>query len=95
MDDDGTQMTPTQLRDETMTLFLAGHETTAQMLAWTWYLLGENPAAEARLHEELQGVLGGRAPEASDFTRLSYLRAVMSEVLRMYPPAYITARTSI
>jgi cytochrome P450 len=95
MDEDGTQMTPTQLRDETMTLFLAGHETTAQMLAWTWYLLGENPAAEARLHEELHGVLGGRAPEASDFARLSYLRAVMSEVLRMYPPAYITARTSI
>jgi cytochrome P450 len=95
MDEDGTQMTPRQLRDETMTLFLAGHETTAQMLAWTWYLLSENPGAEARLHEELQGVLGGRAPEAADFMQLSYLRAVMSEVLRLYPPAYITARTSI
>jgi cytochrome P450 len=95
LDEDGTQMTPKQLRDETMTLFLAGHETTAQMLAWTWYLLGENPAVEAKLHEELRGVLGGRAPEASDFMRLSFLRAVMSEVLRLYPPAYITARTSM
>jgi cytochrome P450 len=95
MDEDGTQMTPQQLRDETMTLFLAGHETTAQMLAWTWYLLGENPAAEGRLHEELHGVLGGRVPEAADFPRLTYLKAVMNEVLRLYPPAYITARTSI
>jgi cytochrome P450 len=95
MDEDGTQMTPQQLRDETMTLFLAGHETTAQMLAWTWYLLSQNPAAEARLHEELQSVLAGRPPDSSDFVRLSYLRAVMSEVLRLYPPAYITARTSI
>jgi cytochrome P450 len=95
MDEDGTQMTPMQLRDETMTLFLAGHETTAQMLAWTWFLLGENPSAETRLHEELCSVLAGRAPEASDFPQLPYLRAVMSEVLRLYPPAYITARTSI
>ena len=69
MDEDGSQMTPKQLRDETMTLFLAGHETTAQMLAWTWYVLGENPAAEARLHEELRGVLGGRPPEAADFAQ--------------------------
>src|ERR1700741_1506554 len=59
MDEDGTQMTPRQLRDETMTLFLAGHETTALTLSWTWYLLSQNPAAEARLHEELHGVLGG------------------------------------
>ena len=95
MDEDGSQMTPQQLRDETMTLFIAGHETTAQMLAWTWYLLGENRAAETRLHEELDSVLGGRTPEASDFPRLPYLRAVMNEVLRLYPPAYITARTSI
>jgi len=95
MDEDGTQMTPRQLRDETMTLFLAGHETTAQMLAWTWYLLGENPAVAARLHEELHGVLNGRPPQAADFGRLPYLYALMHEVLRMYPPAYIIARTSI
>jgi cytochrome P450 len=95
MDVDGTQMTPKQLRDEAMTLFLAGHETTALTLSWAWYLLSENPAAQARLHEELQGVLGGRAPEASDFERLPYLRAVVNETLRLYPAAYILARTSI
>jgi cytochrome P450 len=95
MDEDGTQMTHRQLRDETMTLFLAGHETTAQALAWTWYLLAENPAAEARLHDELRGVLNGRPPEPSDFPKLPYLYAMLHEVLRLYPPAYITARTSI
>jgi len=95
MDEDGSQMTPKQLRDETMTLFLAGHETTAQTLGWAWYLLSENPAAETRLHEELRGVLGGRAPEAADLARLPYLQAVVSETLRLYPPAYILARTSI
>jgi cytochrome P450 len=95
MDEDGTQMTPRQLRDETMTLFLAGHETTALTLSWTWYLLGRNPAAAARLHEELAGILGGREPGVADLERLPYLNAVISEVLRMYPPAYIMARTSI
>jgi len=95
MDEDGTQMTPEQLRDETMTLFLAGHETTALMLAWMWYLLGENPAAEARLHQELREVLGGRAPQVADLTKLPFLQAVMNETLRLYPPAYITARTSV
>jgi cytochrome P450 len=95
MDEDGSQMTPQQLHDETMTLFLAGHETTAQMLGWTWYALSQNPAVESRLHEELHGVLGGRPPEAADFPRLPYLQAVMSEVLRLYPPAYILARETV
>lgn len=95
MDEDGSQMTPQQLRDETMTLFLAGHETTAQLLAWTWYLLSQNPAAEQRLHEELRDVLGGRAPEAGDFAKLPYVQAVINESLRLYPPAYIVARSSI
>ena len=95
MDVDGTQMTPRQLRDEIMTLFLAGHETTALTLSWTWYLLSQNSAAEARLHEELDGVLGGRLPTVADMEKLPYLHAVISEVLRMYPPAYIMARTSI
>lgn len=95
MDEDGAQMSPKQLRDESMTLFLAGHETTAQALAWTWYLLGENPAAEARLHKELRSVLNGRAPEPGDLMKLPYLDALLREVLRLYPPAYITARTSI
>src|SRR3984957_1285120 len=95
MDEDGTQMTPKQLRDETMTLFLAGHETTALTLSWTWYLLSENPLAEARLHEELQSVLGGRAPQVADLERLPYLKAVISEVLRLFRAAYTIARTSI
>jgi cytochrome P450 len=95
MDDDGTQMTPQQLRDETMTLFLAGHETTALLLGWTWYLLSENPAAETHLDEELQGTLGGRAPQVSDLMKMPYLQAVLNETLRLYPPAYILARMSI
>lgn len=95
MDEDGSQMTPKQLRDETMTIFLAGHETTALTLGWTWYLLSENPAAEAKLHEELHGVLGGRAPELKDLERLPYMQAVVNEALRLYPPAYLLARTSI
>ena len=95
MDEDGTQMTPRQLRDESMTLFLAGHETTALTLSWAWYMLSENPAAEARLHEELHGILAGRAPELADFERLAYLRAVVNETLRLYPAAYILARTSV
>ena len=95
VDEDGSQMTRQQLRDETMTLFIAGHETTAQMLAWTWYMLGEHPEVETRLHEELQGALGGRAPQGSDFSKLPYLQAVITEILRLYLPAYIIARTSI
>jgi len=95
MDEDGTQMTPQQLHDETMTLFLAGHETTAQMLSWTWYALSQNPQVEARLHEELSGVLGARPVEAAYFPRLPYLQAVMNESLRLYPPAYIMAREVI
>lgn len=95
MDEDGTQMTPRQLRDETMTLFLAGHETTSLTLSWTWYLLSKNPAAEKRLQEELDGALGGRAPGVADLARLPYLHAVIYEVLRLYPPAYLLARTAI
>jgi cytochrome P450 len=92
MDEDGTHMTPQQLHDETMTLFLAGHETTAQMLTWTWYALSQSPAVEKRLEEELTSVLGTRPIEAADVARLPYLHAVMNEVLRLYPPAYIMAR---
>ena len=95
MDEDGSQMTPKQLRDEIMTLFLAGHETAALTLSWTWYLLSENRAAESRLHEELSSVLAGRAPGVADLEKLPYLQAVVSESLRLYPPAYLLARTSI
>jgi cytochrome P450 len=95
MDEDGSQMTPRQLRDEIMTLFMAGHETTALTLSWAWYLLSKNPAAETRLHEELRDVLAGRPPTIADLGRLPYLRSVVNEVLRLYPPAYVLARTSI
>jgi cytochrome P450 len=95
MHDDGSQMTERQLRDESMTLFVAGHETTALSLAWTWYLLGENPAAEARLHEELRSTLAGRPAEVSDLEKLPYLNAVVHESLRLYPPAYMMARMNV
>jgi cytochrome P450 len=95
MDEDGSQMTPKQLRDEIMTLFMAGHETTALTLSWAWYLLSKNPAAETRLHEELRDVLAGRLPTIADLGGLPYLRGVVNEVLRLYPPAYILARTAI
>jgi len=95
MHEDGSQMTERQVRDESMTLFAAGHETTALSLSWTWYLLGENPAAEARLHEELRGVLGGRPAEVSDLEKLPYLDAVVHESLRLYPPAYMLARMNV
>jgi cytochrome P450 len=95
MDEDGSQMTPKQLRDEIMTLFMAGHETTALTLSWAWYLLSKNPSAETRLYEELRVVLAGRPPSLVDLGQLPYLRGVVNEVLRLYPPAYILARTSI
>jgi cytochrome P450 len=95
MDEDGTQMTPQQLRDETMTLFLAGHETTALTLAWTWYLLARNPAAESRLQEELARVLGTRAARPEDLESLPYLDAMIREALRLYPPAYVVGRLGV
>jgi len=95
MHEDGTQMTERQLRDETMTLFVAGHETTALSLSWTWYLLSENPAAEARLHEELRDVLGGRPADPGDLEKLPYLNAVVNESLRLFPPAFIMARLNV
>jgi cytochrome P450 len=95
MHEDGSQMTERQVRDESMTLFVAGHETTALSLAWTWYLLGENPAAEARLHDELRVVLAGRPAEVSDLEKLPFLNAVVHESLRLYPPAYMMARMNV
>ena len=86
--DDGARMTAQQVRDEAMTLFMAGHETTAAALSWTWYLLAANPAVEARLADELRTVLEGRAPAGSDLPRLRYADMVVTESLRLYPPAY-------
>jgi len=86
--DDGTRMTDQQVRDEVMTLFMAGHETTAVALSWTWYLLAQNPEVDARLVEELRTVLGGRAPAVPDLPRLTYTERVVTESMRLYPPAY-------
>ena len=92
---DGAGMTDEQLRDEAMTIFLAGHETTANALTWTWYLLSQNPEAEARLHAELDKVLGGRPPTAEDMPRLVYTEMVLSESMRLYPPAWILGRRAL
>jgi cytochrome P450 len=93
--EDGSQMTDQQLRDEVMTLFLAGHETTANALAWTWYLLSLNPEAEARLHSELQEVLAGRSPRIEDLQRLRYTQMVVKESLRVFPPAWGVGRETL
>jgi cytochrome P450 len=91
---DGGGMSDVQLRDEAMTLLLAGHETTANALAWTWYLLSRNPDAEARLHAEVDA-LQGATPTAADLARLPYTRAVVAESLRVYPPAWVIGRTTL
>ena len=89
-------MSNEQVRDEAMTLFLAGHETTANLLAWTWYLLALNPEAERRLHAEIDAVLeGGRAPTVDDLPRLRYAEMVVSEVMRLYPPAWAVGRRAV
>ena len=92
---DGGGMSDAQLRDEAMTIFLAGHETTANALTWTWHLLSQNPEVEARLHEELDRVLGERAPGVSDLPRLRYTEMVLSEAMRLYPPAWIVGRRAV
>jgi cytochrome P450 len=94
-DEDGSQMTNRQLRDEVMTLFLAGHETTALTLSWAWFLLAQNPGAEERFHAELDEVLGGRLPTAADVARLKYTEMIAKESMRLYPPAYALGRESI
>jgi cytochrome P450 len=91
-DEEGQPMSDGQLRDEAMTLFLAGHETTANALAWAFHLLGENPGVEAALHAELDAVLAGRLPTPEDAPRLAVTTAVFSEALRLYPPAHVLGR---
>jgi cytochrome P450 len=91
-DEDGSRMTDKQLRDEAITLFLAGHETTANTMAWTWWLLAQNPAVEAKLHQELQAVLDGRAPSLDDLPKLMYCGHIITEALRLYPAAWGLAR---
>ena len=89
---DQTGMADEQLRFESMTLFAAGHETTANAMVWTWYLLAAHPDAEARLHRELDQVLAGRLPSADDLQRLPYTHAVIAESMRLYPPAWVIGR---
>ena len=91
----GERMPDVQIRDELMTIFLAGHETTANALAWTWYLLGQNPHVEERLLAEITALLGDRAPGYEDIPGLTYSAMVFSESLRLYPPAWMFARRAV
>jgi cytochrome P450 len=92
---DGSAMNDTQVRDEAMTIFLAGHETTANALAWTWYLLTQHPAIYQRLCDEVDQVLGGRTPTFSDLPNLPYALQVFKEAIRLYPPAHVFGRYAI
>jgi cytochrome P450 len=88
----GGRMTDQQVRDEALTLFLAGHETGANALTWTWYLLSQHPEVERRLHQEIDAVLGDRTPELADVPRLRYAEMILAEALRLYPPAWAIGR---
>jgi cytochrome P450 len=92
---DGSGMTDLQLRDEAMTLLLAGHETTALALSWTWYLVALYPDVEEELEAELQAVLGGRPPTAADLPQLPFTEHVITEALRLFPPAYAQGREAV
>jgi cytochrome P450 len=92
---DGAGLTDEELRDEVITILLAGFETVTNALAWTWYFLSEHPQVEAALHLELDAVLGGRDPDAGDLPRLTYTRAVIAESMRLRPPAYLVGRRAL
>jgi len=94
-EDTGEQMSDQQLRDETMTIFLAGHETTALALSWLWYLLDKNPAEAQKLYNEIDTVTQGRTPGLEDLQRMPFTRMVMDESLRLYPPAWLIMRENI
>ena len=91
----GEGMNDEQLRDEVLTLILAGHETTATALSWIWYLLSQHPEVEAKLHAELDEVLGGRAPAMSDLANLNYTGMVVDEAMRIFPPVWAVGRAAI
>ena len=93
--DTGEAMSDQQVRDEALTLILAGHETTANALAWTWYLLSQNYEVERKLHAELADVLGGRAPTIADLPELRYTSMVIDESMRLYPPAWSIGRSPV
>lgn len=94
-DETGESMSDDQLRDEAMTIFLAGHETTANALAWAFHLLSTHPDVERRLRAELTAVLGGRSPTMDDLGDLPYLQQVVKEALRLYPPAWSIGRRAV
>jgi cytochrome P450 len=91
----GGGMTPKEVRDQVVTIFMAGHETTSLALSWTWYLLSQHPAVEAKLHAELAAVLGGRTPANEDVANLRYTRMVIEESMRLFPPAHTFGRQPI
>lgn len=94
-EDTGQKMTDRELRDEVMTFFLAGHETTANALSWLWYLLGKNPDVCKKIQQEVDSVFNGSAPRFEDLPRLSYTKQVFEETLRLYPPAWTFSRTVV
>lgn len=91
----GAPMSERQLHDEVLTIFFAGHETTAQALTWAWYLLSAHPDAEAKLRAEVDSVLGTRVPVAEDLERLVYTRMVVDEAMRLYPPVWVFVREAL
>jgi cytochrome P450 len=91
----GGGMSAQEVRDHVITIFMAGHETTAMAMTWTWYLLSQHAAAEAKLHAELETVLGGRVPDAADLSGLTYTRMVIDESMRLYPPVHTIAREAL
>ncbi|MCF6190648.1 MAG: cytochrome P450 [Cocleimonas sp.] len=88
-------MTRKQIRNEIIVLFMAGHETTANVLAWTWYLISQSPDVEKKLHEELDQALGDRPPVMEDIANLPYTRAILDETMRLYPPVPILSRQAL
>jgi cytochrome P450 len=94
-EEDGTALSDRQLRDEVMTMFLAGHETTANALSWTLYLLAQHPNCQRRLQDEVRQVLGGAPPTAADVPKLAYCERVLKESMRLYPPAYVIGRRPV
>jgi cytochrome P450 len=94
-DEDGSEMSDSQVRDEVLITFAAGHETTSNALTWTWLLLSQNPAVEKRLHEEVDSVLQAGPPRFEDIGRLAYTTKVLTESMRLYPPAWVLTREAL
>jgi cytochrome P450 len=91
----GRALSDSQVRDEVITLFMAGHKTTANALTWTWYLLSLHPEVEAKFHHEVDTALGGRMPAVEDIPRLRYVEMIFAEAMRLYPPSWLLSRRAI